>query len=187
MRRIHSWVIVFLVLPALAAAQPVNIDHLKSEILLKLLSQNRNFDFQSDDTVSIAIIFNAGDTSSQARAAIYERILAEHRHSPFRRNKMRIVSRAHTDLPAAGWGKLHAALLMPGTLINLGELLEACAASQALSMSTDSLMVKLGVSIAVEVNDDLQPEIWFNANSLSRENGAYDARILQLVKNVVWE
>ena len=63
-------------------------------------------------------------------------------------------------------------------------MLQHCAENQTLSMAADSTMSGQGISIAVDMNDEQQPEIWFNATSLNNEGASYEREILQLVQHL---
>lgn len=170
-----------------ARSQSVQIEELKAEILLKLLSQNRSLDSTRIDTVRFAIVYDGRDAGSQSEGENYQRIFSGLPNSPFKNKPIRIERQPNNRLNDLSWEKILAVLIIPGKSDRIPEILRRCAESQVLSMATDSTLIARGVSVAVEIDYKVQPVICFNLNSLDNEGAVYDAKILQLARYMVWK
>lgn len=170
-----------------AWSQTVQIEELKAETLLKLLSQNRSLDYSQIDTVRMALVYDRTDARSQSEAENYRRLFLNNPHLPFKGKPLQIESEPNNRLRELPWGKMMAMVIIPGKNNRLAEILRRCAESDVLSMTADSTLIVQGVSVAVEIDYKLQPVICFNLTSLESEGAAYDAKILQLAKYMIWK
>jgi hypothetical protein len=167
--------------------QIVQIEEVKAEILLKLLSQNRTLDFSRMDSVRFAIVFDHNDPRSIAEAENYHRIFLNLPRTPFKNKSLEIKREANNRLNDLSWQKILAVIIIPGKNNRIPEILRRCADSHVLSISTDSTLITQGVSVAVEIDYKLQPVICFNLTSLESEGAVYDSKILQLAKYMIWK
>jgi hypothetical protein len=167
--------------------QSVQIEELKAEILLKLLSQNRSVDFSRMDSVRFAILYDQNDSRSSAAAENYQRIFFNFPNSLFKGKSLVIEREANNRLSGLSWQKILAVVMIPGKNNRIPEILRRCVDSQVLSMATDSTLIAEGVSVAVEIDYKLQPVICFNLASLENEGAVYDSKILQLAKYMIWK
>lgn len=167
--------------------QTVQIEELKAETLLKLLSQNRSLNFSQMDTVRMALVFDRADSRSQSEAENYRRLFLNIPNPPFKGKPLQIEQQPNNRLRELAWGKILAVVIIPGKNNRLSEILRRCSESDVLSMATDSTLIVQGVSVAVEIDYKVQPIICFNLTSLEREGAVYDAKILHLAKYMVWK
>lgn len=167
--------------------QTVQIEELKAETLLKLLSQNRSLKFSQIDTVRMALVYDRSDSRSQSEAENYRRLFLNIPNPPFKGKPLQIRPEPNNRLPELPWGKIMAVVIIPGKNNRLSEILRRCSESDVLSMATDSTLIVQGVSVAVEIDYKVQPIICFNLTSLESEGAAYDAKILQLAKYMIWK
>ncbi|MCK6619431.1 MAG: DUF4154 domain-containing protein [Calditrichaceae bacterium] len=175
----------FFTLPA--PNQGVQVENLKAEVLLKLLSQNRSIDFSAIDSVRLAIFYDQTDARSRGEAETYRRILVQYQNPPFKGKAMSVSKHSEVRSDSLAWGNLQAALIMPGGEAHLPEILKPCADYRVLSMSTDTALVARGISVAVEIDAQRQPLICFNLSSLAKEGAVYDAEILELARCMTWK
>ncbi len=175
----------FFFLPA--QNQGVQLENLKAEVLLKLLSQNRSIDFSAIDSLRLAILYDQTDARSRGEAETYRRILVQYPNPPFKGKAVSVSKHSDIRPDSLAWGTLQAALIMPGGEARLPEILKRCADYRVLSMSTDTALVARGISVAVEIDAQRQPLICFNLSSLAKEGAVYDAEILELARCMTWK
>lgn len=184
---LRFFLIIFFACAFSARNQGVQIEDLKAEILLKLLSQNRSIDFAGIDSVRLAVLFDGADSRSRGAAETYRDLFERFPNPPFKDRPLQVNTCSNAGLDSLAWDRLHAVVIMPGRDNRLAELLQSCADFRVLSMTTDTTLARQGVSVAVEIDPRLQPVICFNLNSLEREGAVYDAKILELARRLIWE
>lgn len=170
-----------------AHLQAIPAEMLRVEILLKLLSLNQGLDISSIDSVTIVIVYDAGDSTSRRQAESYRRWFSEFPKPPFRGKPLRILTAANRALTDINWPDTQAVVVLPGKDDRIEAVREKCADFKVLSMTTDSTLVSRGIAAGVTMNSSREPEIWFNVESLEAEGGIYRVEILQLAKQLIWD
>jgi len=77
--------------------QTVQIEELKAETLLKLLSQNRSLDYSQIDTVRMALVYDRSDARSQSEAENYRRLFLNNPRLPFKGKPLQIESEPNSS------------------------------------------------------------------------------------------
>lgn len=169
-----------------ARNQSTQAEELTAEMLLKLLSLNQNPAFHRADTMRFEIVYDETDSLSQKKAGEYLRIISGFQHPPFKGKPLSIGKHPNIGLDNIHWNKISAVLIIPGKNNRILDLLEKSRQYQTLLISTDAALIDDGVSIAVEVDENLKPQIYFNLSSLKIADAVYDAQILELAKYMIW-
>lgn len=185
-RRLKAFIYISIALLGFAPvqAQTPRAEALKLEILLKLFSQNKNLALSEIDTVNLAIFYDPANAAAVEKAEQYENLITSATKMPFKGKPVRVNTLSAEEVASANWDTFRGVVVIPGERINLSSMLQHCAENQTLSMAADSTMSGQGISIAVDMNDEQQPEIWFNATSLNNEGASYEREILQLVQHL---
>lgn len=184
---LRFFLIIFFATTFSARNQGTQIEDLKAEILLKLLSQNRSIDFAGVDSVRLAVVFDPADDRSRGAAETYRGLFQRFPNPPFKDRPLQVNTCSNAGLDSLSWDRLHAVVIISGRDNRLAELLKNCTDYRVLSMAVDTTLVRQGVSVGVEIDPDLQPAICFNLNSLEKEGAVYDANILELARCMIWE
>mgnify|MGYP005725974551 CR=1 FL=1 len=158
----------------------------KFEILLKLLSLNKNFNLAEIDTVYLSMIFDASIEESDVKTGEYKQLLIDNLKLPFKEKPLVISKVVGQNMSSTDFRNSHGIIVLPESERFIKPVLNFCTNSQALSMAMDSTFCSQGVSIVVDYNENSQPEIWFNVTSLNNEGASYDKEILQLVQHLRW-
>lgn len=176
---------MFINKPAHPQVSPAEM--LQVEVLLKLLSLNQGLDISSIDSVTIVLIYDAGDSTARRQAASYRRGFSDFPKPPFRGKPLRILSIPNRALADISWPAIQAVVVLPGKENRIEAIREKCTDFKVFSMTTDSTLVSQGIAAGVTMSSSQEPEIWFNVESLEAEGGIYRVEILQLAKQIIWE
>ena len=160
---------------------------LRVEVLLKLLSLNQGIEIANLDSVTIALVYDAGDSTARRQTESYRRWFSDFPNPPFRGKPLRILSFSNRALADINWPAIQAVVVLPGQANRIDAIREKCAAFKVLSMTTDSTLVSQGIAAGVTMSSSQKPEIWFNVKSLEAGGGMYRVEILQLAKQIIWE
>ncbi len=177
--------VLFFVLWTPVIAQNPNKISVISEVLLKILSENRTWNLSLQDSFRMVIVYDSSDAISKSEASSFRRVFVESFRTPADKPiAVRMIS--DTKFDKISWQGRNAAFFTRGEFTYLGSILNYCEEARVLTISSDTSLVAKGIAIAVDVGKDKYPEIWFNVNALKNEGAEFRKEILQLAKHLAW-
>jgi len=173
-----------LLLPLPGVAQPMTVEADRQvQILLKVLTYDRQFEAKAGQRLKIGIVYVAGDAASEKAADEIATTLKSYGDKPIKKIPFSYVMIDYTTpaavehkVKAEGIGLLYVA---PGNTRNLADLTRISQQHKITTATGVLDYVSKGVAIGVGIERD-KPRIHINLASCKSEGSEFDASLLQI-------
>jgi hypothetical protein len=176
--------LLLLPLPSIAQTMPVEAER-QVQILLKVLTYDRQFEAKAKDRLKVGIVYVDADPASVKAADEIGTTLKKYEDKTVRKVPITWVLIPYTT-PAAVEQKIKAEgvsllYIAPGNTKHLSELIRISQAHKLTSVTGVPEYVDKGVAVGVGFERD-KPRIYINLASCKSEGSEFDASLLQIAE-----
>ena len=182
LRRLLLPLLLLLPLPSVAQTMTVDADR-QVQILLKVLTYDRQFEAKAGQKLKIGIVYVAADPESVKAADEIGTTLKAYGDKPIKRIPFSFVMIKYTtpaaveqEIKSEGIGLLYIA---PGNTKNVGDLIRISQQHKITTATGVLDYVAKGIAIGVGIERD-KPRIHINLASSKSEGSEFDASLLQI-------
>ena len=185
-RRLLLPLLLLLPLPSVAQTMTVDADR-QVQILLKVLTYDRQFETKSKPRLKVGIVYVASDPASVKAADEIGTTLKKYEDKTVKKIPITFVMVEYTT-PAAVEQKVKAEgvsllYVAPGNTKNLSELVRISQLHKVTSATGVREYVDKGVAVGVGFERD-KPRIYINLASCKSEGSEFDASLLQIAERI---